>query len=175
MKRTIISVIAAFFVGGVAFAQATLTKSSSIPTVDGAISAKEYQYQGTQQGMKLAATLGSDDVLYLAIEAPSSGWAGIGVGGLVMNGSRLFLASVLDGKDSFIEKAGVGHFYADAKKLVVKNWAVKTAGKVTTLELSMPSSAALWKSQVNAIFAYSASADLASRHSAYTKMTFTVK
>jgi hypothetical protein len=175
MKRAIIAIIAAFSLASGAFAEASLSKSSSFPTIDGTISANEYQYQGTQKGMKLAATLGSDDVLYIAVEAPSSGWAGVGVGGLVMNGSRLFLASVLDGKASFIEKAGVGHFYADAKNLVVKKWAATTVNGVTTLELSLPSSAALWKGQINTTFAYSKSTDLASRHSSYAKATFTVK
>jgi hypothetical protein len=175
MKRTIIAAIAAFALVGGAFAQATLSASSTLPTIDGSLSASEYQYQATKNGMTFAATLGSDDVLYLAVQTPGTGWAGIGVGGLVMNGSRLFLASVTDGKPSFIEKAGVGHFYADAKNLVVKKWAVKTADGVTTLELSLPSSAALWKGQINATFAYSKSPDLTSRHGPYGKISFTVK
>jgi len=175
MKKTLIAVIASLVLAGGAFAQASLAKSSSLPTIDGAVSASEYQYQVTKNGMKISATLGSDDVLYLAIEAPSAGWAGIGVGGLVMNGSRLFMASVSDGKPSFIEKAGVGHFYADAKNLVVKKWAVNTVGSSTTLEVSLPSSAAVWKGQVNATFTYAKSTDLTSRHGPYGRVTFSLK
>ncbi len=155
--------------------QATLAKSDKLPSIDGAIGAGEYQYSGTLNGMKVEATLGSDDTLYLAVEVPSAGWAGLGVGGLVMNGSRLFLASVQDGKAGFIEKAGVGHFYADAKNLVVKKWAVKTVDGATTLELSLPSSAAVWKGQINVTAAYSKSPNLTSRHSAYARLTFTLK
>jgi hypothetical protein len=175
MKKTLIAVIASLILAGGAFAQDALAKSSSLPSVDGTVAASEYQYQTTKNGMKISATLGSDDVLYLAVEAPTSGWAGISVGGLVMNGSKLFMASVSGGKPSFIEKAGVGHFYADAKSLVVKKWAVNTVGNSTTLEVSLPSSAAVWKGQVNATFAYAKSTDLTSRHGPYARMTFAVK
>jgi hypothetical protein len=175
MKKTLIAVIASLILAGGAFAQASLTKSSSLPTIDGTVSANEYQYQAAKSGMKIYATLGSDDLLYLAVEAPSAGWAGIGVGGLVMNGSRLFMASVSGGKPAFIEKAGVGHFYADAKNLVVNKWAVNAVGSSTLLEVSFPSSAAVWKGQVNAIFAYSKSANLTSRHGPYAALSFTVK
>jgi hypothetical protein len=178
MKRTLASLaLALALVAGLyaQAAQANLTKSGKLPTIDGSIAADEYQYMDTLNGMKVAATLGSDDTLYLAVEVPSSGWAGLGVGGLVMNGSRLFLASVQDGKSGFIEKAGVGHFYADAKTLVVKKWAVKTVGDVTTLEVSLPASAAVWKGQINVTAAYSKSPNLTTRHSKYAKLAFTIK
>ncbi len=175
MKRTILAAIAALALAGSASAQATLTKSATLPLADGTVSAGEYQYQDTVRGMKVYATLGTDDTLYMAVQASTAGWVGIGVGGLVMNGSRLFMASILDGKPSFIEKAGVGHFYADAKSLVTKKWAVKTADGTTTLELSIPSSSAVWKGQVNATFAYAKSANLSSKHGPYASMTFAVK
>ena len=175
MKRLLTAFVLAGALAAGLSAQASLTKSGSLPTIDGTIAANEYQYIDTLHGIKVAATLGSDDVLYLAVEAPSAGWAGLGVGGLVMNGSRLFLGSVQDGKSDFIEKTGVGHFYADAKTLVVKKWAVKTTGDTTVLELSIPSSAALWKGQINVTAAYSKSPNLTSRHAAYAKVTFTVK
>jgi hypothetical protein len=175
MKRLIsIAMIALVAVYG-AFAQAALSKSSSIPTIDGAIGASEYQYSGTVAGIKVFATLGSDDMLYLAVEAPTSGYVAAGVGGLVMNGSRLFFGATQDGKPAFLEKAGVGHFYADAKTLVVKKWSVKTKGSDTVLELSMPSSAAVWKGSINSIFAFSASPAFNSKHSARGSLTFTVK
>jgi hypothetical protein len=174
MKRIIaIAVLSAALVVGLE-AQASLTKSSVLPTVDGTIGADEYQYQGTLKGIKIAATLGSDDMLYLAIEAPSAGWAGLGVGGLVMNGSRLFLGAVQDGKGAFIEKAGVGHFYTDAKTLVVKKWAVKTSGSTTVMEISLPSSAAIWKGRINAILAYSLSPSFSSKHAVHDRITFTI-
>jgi hypothetical protein len=175
MKRTIVVLAAALALGGGLFAQAALSKSSSLPNVDGSFNASEYQYNGSVNGMKVGATLGSDDQLYLAVEGPSSGWVAAGVGGLVMNSSRLFFGATQDGKPAFQEKLGKGHFYTEAKDLVVKKWAVKTAGEDTVLELVLPASAALWKGKINAIFAYSKSPKFDSRHSKYGSVSFTAQ
>jgi hypothetical protein len=175
MKKLACMTLIVFAIAAGAFAQTNLTKSSTLPTVDGAIGASEYQYSGSAADMKVNATLGSDDMLYIAVEAPTSGWVAAGVGGLVMNGSRLFFGATQNGKPAFQEKAGVGHFYADAKDLVVKKWAVTTKGSVTILELSLPSSAALWKGKINSIFAYSKSPKFDSRHIQYASLSFNVK
>jgi hypothetical protein len=175
MKKAAIAILSLALLGGAALAQQSLSKSATLPKVDGSISASEYQFSTTMNGMKIAATLGSDDNLYLAVEAPSAGWAGAGIGGLVMNGSRLFLGSVLNGKSTFIEKAGKGHFYADAKDQVAKSWAVKTVGNTTTLELSLPASAAVWKGKINTIYAFSKSPQLDTRHQANARISFDVK
>jgi hypothetical protein len=174
MKRATIGLILAFSLIGGAFAQATLTKSSSLPTVDGVITDSEYQYSGTSAGLKIYATLGSDDNLYLAVEAPTSGWVAAGVGGLVMNGSHLFMGATQDGKPALVEKAGIGHFYTDAKTLVAKKWAVKTVGTDTVLELCIPLSAAISKGQVNAIFAYAKVPSFTTRHAAHASLSFTI-
>jgi hypothetical protein len=113
-------------------------------------------------------------MFYLAVEAPTSGWVAAGVGGLVMNGSRLFLGAVQDGKSVFAEKAGIGHFYRDAKDLVVKKWAVVSKGEDTVLELSLPSSAAIYKGQINTIFAFSNSTSFAKKHVAHASLPFTL-
>jgi hypothetical protein len=113
-------------------------------------------------------------MLYLAIEAPTQGWVGLGVGGLVMNGSRLFLGVVQDGKPAFVEKLGKGHFYTDAKDLVVKSWSVKTEGGKTVMEISLPSSAALWQGKVNTVFSFSKSPKFDTRHAERGSLSFTV-
>jgi hypothetical protein len=174
MKKVFCTTIIALVIAGGAFAQATLTKTSSLPSVDGVIGPSEYQYSGTQRGITLYATLGSDDMLYLAVEAPTSGWVAVGVGGLVMNGSRLFLGATQDGKPAFLEKTGIGHFYTDAKTLVVKTWAVKTRGEDTVLELSLPASSVLANGQIKAIFAYAKVPSFTTRHAAHASITFTV-
>jgi hypothetical protein len=176
MKRFAAVVLAALAVSGSAFAQASLKKSSSLPKIDGVVGASEYQYSDTLNvGIKVFATLGSDDNLYLAVEAPTSGWVAAGVGGLVMNGSRLFLGAVQDGKSAFLEKSGVGHFYADAKQLVVEKWAVSSSGGDTVMELVIPSSAAAWKGQINTIWAYSNSPDFTVRHKVHASLSFTLQ
>ena len=175
MKKLIaIATIALLLAGGV-FAQATLTKSSSLPSVDGVIGASEYQYSGTVNGIKINATLGTDDTLYLAVEAPASGWAAVGVGGLVMNGSRLFLGATQDGKPVFLEQTGVGHSHTDATKNVTKKWAVKTKGEDTILEVSLPASEAVKNGQINVILAYSKAPSFTARHAARASISLTVK
>jgi hypothetical protein len=176
MKKPILTVVfIAALAAGLA-AQATLTAGAAAPGVDGVFAPGEYQYEGVQRGgIRIGASLGSDETLYLAIEATTSGWVGLGVGGLVMNNSRLFMGAVQDGQSAFIEKRGQGHRYVDATELVVKQWAVKTEGGKTTMELVLPSSAAVWKGKVNAIFAFSKSPDLTKKHSARGSISFDVK
>ena len=175
MKKTLLAVSFSLALVAGLSAQASLTKASALPTVDGVFAANEYQYTGTYQDMRIGATLGSNDMLYLAIEAPTKGWVSLGVGGLVMNGSRLFLGAVQDGKPAFVEKLGKGHFYTDAKDLVVKAWSVKTVGDKTVLELSLPSSAALWQGKINTLFAFSKSPSFETRHAERGSLSFDVK
>jgi len=175
MKRTIVAAAMAIALVAAASAEGALSKSSSLPKADGVVSASEYQYTESAKGMKLGVTLGSDDMLYLAVEAPTSGWAAVGVGGLVMNGSRLMFGATQDGKPAFQEKLGKGHFYTDAKDQVVKSWSVKTSGNDTILELSLPASAALWKGKINVTYAYSKAAKFESKHVAYAFSTLSVK
>ena len=176
MKRLFALASVAIFLAGGAYADSTLTNSGANPSVDGTIGASEYQYSSAlPPGITLHATLGSDNRLYLAVEAPTSGWVAIGVGGLVMNGSRLFLAAIQDGKPAFIEKTGIGHFYTDAKQLVVEKWSVATKGNDTVLELSIPASAAISKGQIKAICAYSNSPSFTRKHAAHASLTLTVK
>ncbi len=175
MKRVAIIALVALATSGGLFAQAFLSKSSSLPTVDGVVSASEYQYSTVSaNGIKIYATLGSDDNLYIAVEAPTSGWVAAGVGGLVMNGSRLFMGATQDGKPAFIEKTGIGHFYTNAKTLAVEKWAVSTKGEDTTLELRIPASAALYKGKINAIFAYAKVPSFTTKHAAHASISFAV-
>jgi len=77
-------------------------------------------------------------------------------------------------QSAFVEKLGRGHFYVDAKDLVVTKWAVTSSGDSSTLELVLPASAAVWKGQVNFIFAYASSPDFTSRHKARGSATLTI-
>lgn len=175
MKRGLAAAAVAILMAGGLFAQASLTKSAKLPTVDGSFGAAEYQFKTTVSGMTIGATLGSDDLLYLAVQAPTEGWAALGVGGLVMNGSRLFLGAIQDGKSAFIEKTGKGHFYVDAPSLVVKKWVVKTSGGSTVLELSLPSSAAINNGKLDLLFAYARVPSFVTQHAARGSLSIAIK
>jgi hypothetical protein len=175
MKRTAIVVAAAIIAAVEATAQASLSPSAKLPKLDGIIGSGEYAYETTVNGMKLGATLGTDGMLYLAVQAPTSGWVSVGTGGLIMNGSRLYFGAVQDGKSVFAEMTGAGHGAVPAKTTVVKKWAVASAGGATTLELVLNSSDAVWKGAVNSIFAYSNAPDFRMRHRDQGSISYAIK
>jgi hypothetical protein len=156
-------------------AQGSLAPSASLPKQDGVIGSGEYAYNTTISGMKLGASLGTDGMLYLAVEARTSGWVAIGTGGLVMNGTRLYYGAMLDGKSAFAEMLGAGHGAVPAKTLVVKKWAVSSKDGSTTLELALPSSEAIWKGSINSIIAYAVAPNFRMKHVAMGSVSFEVK
>lgn len=175
MKRTALIFAVGIIAAVEASAQASLSASASLPKIDGTIASGEYAYNTTINGMKVGATLGTDGMLYLAIQAPTSGWVAVGTGGLIMNGSRLYFGAIQNGKPAFAEMTGAGHGAVPAKTTVVKKWAVASAGGSTTLELVLPSSDAIWKGQVNSIIAYAGAPDFRVRHREQGSITYAIK
>ncbi len=156
-------------------AQASLTPSAKAPGIDGSISAGEYEYSTTVNGIKIGATLGSDGKLYLAVEARTSGWVGLGTGSLAMIGSRLYMGAIRDGKPAFSEFMAAGHGTAPAKDAVAASWALGSSGGATTLELALPSSAAISDGSIKIIFSYAASPDFRVKHRARGSASFAIK
>ncbi len=176
MKRILLACAAMMaFAMAVAAQDQALSPTSSIPAIDGAIGANEYQYNSSASGMTLGASLGEDGQIYLAIQAKTTGWVALGVGGRVMNGSRLFLAYDSGSKKVFSEQLGAGHFHGDVKDPVAGKWAVKQDGGVTSLELVVPASAALTDGKLNLLFAYADGSSFSARHKARGSVTIPVQ
>lgn len=175
MKRIGLAIAVAVIAAVEASAQASLTASATLPKVDGTLGSGEYASMTTVKGMKVGATLGTDGMLYLAVQAPTSGWVAVGTGGLIMNGSRLFFGAMQDGKPAFAEMTGAGHGAVPAKTQVVKKWAVASAGGATTLELVLASTDAVWKGSVNTIIAYAGVTDFRARHKANASIAYAIK
>jgi hypothetical protein len=173
MKK-VLSLAGALLIAASLGAQAQLTKSDKLPSADGTAAPGEYQYATTVSGMTLGATLGSDGKLYLSISAKTSGWVALGVGGLRMDGSRLFLAYDSGGKRDFTEQAGAGHSHSDAATKVVEKWAVKAASGTTTLELVLPAKAAVADGKLDLLFSYSDTTSYSARHRARGSMSLSV-
>jgi hypothetical protein len=146
--------------------QPALTPSDSIPVPDGVVRAGEYQYSAVNSGMTLGATLGSDDKLYLSIQAATEGWVALGIGGTLMNDSRLFLAYDTGSKQVFNEQLGAGHTHGDVADPLVSKWAVREAGGATTLELALPASVAIADGKLELLFAYADTTSYAAHHKA---------
>ncbi len=175
MKRMIAGFLAVFALALAAQAQSTLTVSSSIPVVDGSLGPDEYQFNTTISGMTLGATLGTDGMVYLAIQADTAGWVALGVGGLKMNGARLFLAYDTGSKKVFSEQLGSGHFHGDVKDPVTSKWAVVHADGKTTLELALPSSAAIANGKLELLFSYSDTTSFTAYHKARGALSIPVE
>jgi len=156
-------------------AQASLSPSPTAPKIDGSVSAGEYEYSTTVNGIKVSAILGDEGNLYLAVEARTSGWVALGTGSLAMKGSRLYMAAMRDGKPVFSEFMAAGHGTAPVKDTVASSWAVGSSGGSTTLELAVPSSAALSDGSLKIIFSYSTSPDFRIKHRSRGSLSIAIK
>jgi hypothetical protein len=175
MRRYVLFLLVAFAVFGLASAQDSISKGAPAVSIDGSVDKGEYQYSKTVSGMTISVSIGKDGLVYLATEAKTSGWVALGVGGRVMNGSRLFLAYDSNGKRFFTEQAGAGHSHGDAQDRVVTKWAVKSANGSTTLELALPYDKAVESGILNVLFSYSTGLDMTAHHSARGSFGLTVK
>jgi hypothetical protein len=175
MKLRAIVLFAFLAISASLTAQTSLKPSASIPTPDGVIGPAEYQFTTDVSGMTVGATLGNDGKLYLSIRAQTSGWVALGVGGLKMDGSRLFLAYDTGDKKVFNEQRGAGHSHKDLADAVVEKWAVaKTADGNTSLELVLPASAAVADGKIDLLYAYSSSTSYLFPHKARGSLSLTV-
>jgi hypothetical protein len=174
MKRKLLFASLLFGLVASLGAQAKLEPTSSLPVPDGKVAANEYQFNSDVSGMSLGATLGTDGKLYLAIQAKTSGWVALGVGGSRMDGSRLFLAYDTGSKQVFNEQRGMGHSHKDVSDAVVEKWSVKALGGNTTLELVLPASAAVVDGKLGLLFAYSGSTSYIMPHKARGSLSLSI-
>ena len=174
MKKFFTAVMAVLVVSVSIQAQASLSASSNLPKSDGVLAANEYQYNTSVSGMAIGATLGSDGMLYLSIQAKTAGWVALGVGGRVMNGSRLFIAYDAQPKPVFTEQKGIGHSHVDAADSVITAWSVKQADGVTTLELVLPAKVAVVSGNLDLLFAYSDTTAITMHHKARGSLSLAV-
>jgi hypothetical protein len=139
----------------------------ALPTVDGKVSSGEY-------GRSLSLLYGDATVwyqadpeggLYLAVSAPTTGWVGIGLGSVVMDGAHIFMGYVKDGVPVFSEQVGSGHSHAPSPAAFADRSAVGQEGGVTTIELHVPGNRLPRSgSRVPFIVAFAGSADLTTFH-----------
>jgi hypothetical protein len=174
MKHIVFASLTVLLLSGALSAQTVLKPSASHPVIDGSIGVDEYQFSTEVSGMKVGATLGDDGKLYLSISAKTAGWVALGVGGQRMDGSRLFLAYDTGAKQAFNEQRGVGHGHTDVSDTIVEKWAVKNADGVTSLELVLPSSAAIADGKLDLLFAYSNSTSYFTHHAARGSLSLSV-
>jgi hypothetical protein len=124
---------------------------AATPAVDGVVSPGEYDFT-RDSGELVLFERRAADTLYLAVQGMTTGWVGVGVGALEMNGATIFMGYVDDtGHVVFKPQAGEpGHTHEDTSAAVLKTvraYAMKESGGKTTLEVSLTADAYITKGQ----------------------------
>jgi hypothetical protein len=139
----------------------------ALPRVDGQVTQGEYGHSASV--LYGSATLywqgdGSGG-LYLAVSAQTSGWVGLGLGRGVMDGSRIFMGYVKEGRPFFSEQVGAGHSHVESPATSYDSFAVAQQGGTTTIEFHLPAaSLPTGAKSLGYIVAFAGSADLSTYH-----------
>ncbi len=105
--------------------------------------------------------------LYAALEAPTTGWAAIGLGSLKMDGAFLVLGYDAAGTPAVREDTGRGRTHAPNPDRVLTAQAVRETGGRTILEIALPAAPHAAGSSLKLILAYGRRDDFISLHAAY--------
>jgi hypothetical protein len=174
-KNSLVAAILAFcllfaFVGQTAAqpsgqALPPLKPSNLVPAADGLIGAGEYSWHGTLKDMKLSLSLSANSsTLYVALEAPTTGWVAVGLGSLRMNGAFMVLAYVNKGAAVISEQTGAGIGHRENKTKALLTSAARELNGSTVLEYSLPAAAySSWPS-LRLVVAYGRSDNFTSMH-----------
>jgi hypothetical protein len=140
----------------------------ALPLVDGKAAPGEY---GSSMGFFDGASTvywqaDGKGGLYIAVAAATTGWVGIGLGSVVMDGAHIYMGYVKDGVPVFSEQVGDGHGHHAAAAPTADDSAVGQKGGVTTIELHLPAAAVPRPpdGKLHFIAAFSGAADLATYH-----------
>jgi hypothetical protein len=137
------------------------------PRVDGKVSPGEYPHALSLVLGDVTVSYSRDQAggLYLAVTAPTTGWVGIGLGSVVMDGAHIFMGFVKDGQPVISEQVGEGHSHHPSPVTWADQAAVVSESGATTLELHVPAGRVPGDGRkTGVIAAYSGSADLVTYH-----------
>ena len=139
----------------------------SFPKVDGTVAPGEYSRSLSLVDSAVTVSWQADQSggLFVAVAAPTTGWVGIGLGSVVMEGARIFMGYVKDGMPVFSEQIGVGHSHSPSPDRSADSFAVSERGGTTTIELHLPADKVPRDGKkVDFIVAYAGSKDLTTFH-----------
>jgi hypothetical protein len=139
----------------------------SLPTVDGRVTPGEYSRSMSllDGAVTVSWQMDSSGGLYVAVSAATTGWVGLGLGSVVMDGAHIFMGFVKDGTPVFSEQLGAGHSHLPSPARSADSFAVGVRDGITSLEFHVPADKVpLDGKKVDFIVAYSGSADLTTFH-----------
>jgi hypothetical protein len=146
---------------------ASVLPAWSAPTVDGVVSDGEYSRSLSldYDAVTVHYDVGADGGLTFAVSAATTGWVGIGLGSVVMDGAHIFIGYVRDGKAVFSEQLGSGHTHAPSGPALADSEAVRQDAGTTTIEFHVPAGKVpVDGGKLDIIVAFSGSADLTTYH-----------
>jgi len=138
-----------------------------LPTVDGRVTPGEYSRSMSLLDGAVTVSWQTDisGGLYVAVSAATTGWVGLGLGSVVMDGAHIFMGFVRDGTPVFSEQLGTGHSHSQSPTRSADSFAVGLRDGITSLEFHLPADKVpLDGKKVDFIVAYSGSADLTTFH-----------
>ena len=145
-----------------------LKASALVPVADGVVASGEYAWQAALKDMKLSLSLSADSsTLYVALEAPTTGWVAVGLGSTKMNNSFMVLAYVDKSGAAISEQTGAGFGHKENTLNILRTKATQEANGSTILEYSLPAAAYTSWPSLKLIVAYGRSDNFTSKHAKY--------
>ena len=149
----------------------TLTPSGAIPVADGTVSSGEYSWTGSYSNMTLSSALSMDGkILYIALEAPTTGWVAVGLGSLKMDGAFLVLGYDAKGTIAIREDTGKGNSHKENTDKILIAGAVLEANGITRLEFALPSERFTGENPIKMILSYGRVDNFTSIHAKFAKV-----
>lgn len=157
------------------FAQ-QLPVSPSAAKLDGLVADKEYALTLPLGKMTVYLTR-TADVMNMAINAPTTGWVALGFGSDRMDGARLFLGTVADGKAALSQQRGSGHSHKDLQGPLKLDYSMSEAAGSTTLEIAFKAADVIPAGQgtLTILAAYGATDTVTAYHTARDRVTVTLR
>lgn len=175
MNKFLLAVVALSLALLASVSAQTLAPAALVPVADGHFGAAEYSFTGSYNGMKLGTSLSADGkTLFVALEAPTTGWVAVGLGSLKMNGAFMVLAYDKNGTPSISEQTGSGHGHKPNAVNILTAGAVKEAGGVTVLEFALPAAGFTGTASLKMLVAYGNNDNFTSIHSKFASTEISI-
>ena len=136
-------------------ADATLSRSSGMPDIDGTVEAGEYDAEVEFDELVCSFTLLEDGRLAAGLVGNTEGWIAMGFGSNRMNGAHIVIGFVRRGDAELKEQTGRGHRHSDAGSMLVDEWDMGEEDGATSLELIIDVNDLVSGSVLDFITAYS--------------------
>lgn len=158
-----------------AFAQ-TVSALPAVPVSDGVIGSGEYAKVVTVDKTTLSYSLSPDGTtLYVAFEAPTTGWISVGFGSPKMTGADMIFAFVDAGVASITEETGKGHMHFVNKNARLISSAASETNGVTVLEAAIPAKDYVASGSLPVVLAFGKKDSRIAMHSWFSSTTISLR